>query len=60
MEPTKLGYSINEVARITGLGRSSIYRAINNDLLGARKLGRRTIILATDLGKFLVNLKEVA
>lgn len=56
----KLSYSIAEIVRLTGLARSSIYRAINAGPLRARKCGRRTIVLASDLQTFLTGLREVA
>jgi excisionase family DNA binding protein len=41
---------------LTTLGRDSIYKAIRARHLPARKLGRRTLILATDLQRFLEKL----
>jgi excisionase family DNA binding protein len=60
LHTTRLSYSINETVELTGLARSSIYRAIAARMLRARKCGRRTIILGSDLHKFLASLKEVA
>ncbi|MGF1628534.1 MAG: helix-turn-helix domain-containing protein [Kiloniellaceae bacterium] len=53
---SRLCYSINDVARITGLGRSSLYELIGNGDLSARKVGRRTVILADDLKAWLRSL----
>jgi len=46
----------SEVARLTGLERTSIYAAIGVGDLVARKFGHRTAVLASDLDKFLSNL----
>jgi hypothetical protein len=62
----KKGYTITEVVEITGLGRTAIYEAINDKgqekdqdkRLRAKKWGRRTIVLAEDLEKFLKNLPD--
>jgi excisionase family DNA binding protein len=53
----KLAYSIKEVMELTGLGRSTIYRAIDHGQLKVRKCGRRTLVLATDLNTFLDGLE---
>lgn len=42
---------------MTGVGQTKIYEAINQGLLPARKYGRRTLILASDLEAFLKNLE---
>lgn len=60
MSPDKLAYSITEVGRLSGLGRSSIYKAIAEGNLVARKSGRRTVILAADLTEWLGSLSPVA
>jgi excisionase family DNA binding protein len=56
MSTDKLAYSIAEVGRLSGLGRSSIYKAIAEGSLVARKSGRRTVILAADLSEWLCSL----
>jgi excisionase family DNA binding protein len=52
----RLALRIHDVCRLTGLGRTTIYAAINAGDLVARKLGRCTIILAADLEVFLNKL----
>jgi excisionase family DNA binding protein len=52
----KLALRIDEVCDATGLGRTSIYAAIKNGFLRARKCGRVTIILSSDLERFLQTL----
>jgi excisionase family DNA binding protein len=50
---TPLGRSIIDAGLKAGVGRSTIYTAINSGALRARKLGRRTVILDTDLAAWL-------
>ena len=52
----KLALSIAETCKMTGLGRSSIYEAIAQGKLRAKKSGARTIILPIDLSEFLAAL----
>src|SRR5262249_59850468 len=56
----KLAFTIKEAARATGLSRSLLYVAIGRGALRARKCGARTLILDTDLRRFLRNLPRVA
>jgi len=52
--------TIDEVSARIGIGRDGVYRAINEGQLRARKFGKRTLILATDLDAFLEALPDVA
>ena len=45
----QLSLSIEEVKKATGFGRTKIYEAINEGRLPAKKYGKRTIILKSDL-----------
>jgi hypothetical protein len=54
-----LAHSIDDVRRRTGIGRTSIFEAIKNGDLQARKHGRRTVILDTDLRAWLTSLPSV-
>jgi excisionase family DNA binding protein len=47
------GLSIVEACRVAGIGRTKIYEAIASGSLKARKFGKRTIILRTELQSFL-------
>ena len=49
----KLAFSTFEAAKRAAICRSLIYRAINSGDLVAHKVGRRTIVLASDLEAFL-------
>jgi excisionase family DNA binding protein len=52
----KISFSISEAAIVTSLSRSFIYNALSNQELQGRKAGSRTIILRTDLEKWLQTL----
>jgi excisionase family DNA binding protein len=54
--PLRAAHSIAETCALTGLGRDSIYSAIRDGHLVARKLGRRTLITDDDLRQFLAGL----
>jgi len=49
-------FRITEVCRRTGLGRTTVYAAIKDGSLRARKCGRTTIVLADDLRAWLTAL----
>ena len=48
-EPLRLAYSIQEAARVSSLGRSTLYRAISAGRLKITKVGGRTLIPAEAL-----------
>jgi excisionase family DNA binding protein len=50
--------SIEETRAVTGIGRTKLYEAINSGELRARKLGKRTLILQSDLESFLSKLED--
>ncbi|ESX29892.1 MULTISPECIES: helix-turn-helix domain-containing protein [unclassified Mesorhizobium] len=56
MNTDKLGFSIEEAVKFSGIGRTRIFAAINAGQLVARKFGRRTVILRRDLESFLGEL----
>jgi excisionase family DNA binding protein len=49
----RLLLSITEACRITGLGRSTLYAEIKAGRLVARKYGRRTLIAAGELARWI-------
>jgi excisionase family DNA binding protein len=57
--PVREGLSIAEACTMAGIGRTKIYQAISGGELVARKYGKRTLILRTDLQDFLSNLPTV-
>jgi excisionase family DNA binding protein len=48
--------SINEAIRLSNGSRQTIYKAIRDGRLKARKFGKRTIILRADFEQFLHSL----
>jgi excisionase family DNA binding protein len=50
------GLSMEEACFVAGFGRTSLYEAIASGKLIARKMGKRRIILRSDLMKFLSDL----
>lgn len=49
-------YSISEAAALLSLGRTRIYQAIYEGKLKAVKFGRRTLVRAEDINRFLDSL----
>lgn len=49
---------MDEVSQISNIGRTKLYQAINEGTLKARKFGRKTLILKSDLEEFLLNLES--
>ena len=57
--PPIVAYSVPEAMLALGLCRDSIYRLIKDGRLVARKVGRRTLILASDLEAFTKSLPRI-
>jgi excisionase family DNA binding protein len=55
--PDKPIYSIKEFAATYGLGRSTVYRLLRSGDLKARKVGKRTVIAASDGKSWLRRLQ---
>jgi excisionase family DNA binding protein len=55
-----LAYTIREACEASGIGRSSIYELLKSGALRARKHGKRTIILESDLRRWLKRLPELS
>jgi excisionase family DNA binding protein len=53
---TPIAYTIAEACAVARAGRTAIYEAIRNGALQARKRGRRTLILADDLRRWVESL----
>ena len=51
-----LAFSVAEACSAARIGRTSLYEAIRSGELRALKRGRRTIILANDLRRYLESL----
>jgi hypothetical protein len=57
--PPQLAVTINDAARISALGRTSIYEAISDGRLEAVKAGQRTLVLMESLRSFLISLPRL-
>jgi excisionase family DNA binding protein len=53
---TQLAYSILEACEAARIGRTNLYEALRSGQLRAVKRGKRTLILADDLQKWLESL----
>jgi excisionase family DNA binding protein len=53
-----LSYSIKEVCRLTGLGKTTIYKQIKKGALIAGKVDGRTIVTHENLMRFLRNCER--
>jgi len=54
----KLALSIDEASKYSTIGKTRLYQAINEGKLTAKKMGRKTLILRSDLESFLTNLDD--
>jgi excisionase family DNA binding protein len=54
-----LAYSIPEACKCSNAGRTTVYKAINAGDLTAHKRGSRTIILSSDLERWLSSLPQI-
>lgn len=55
----RLAYSITEATVYLGFARDKVYEEIRAGRLRAKKAGRRTLILASDLNKYLASLPDL-
>jgi hypothetical protein len=51
-----IAYTIPEAIRVSGIGRSRLYELIAAGNVDARKLGGRTLVLASSLRSFIAAL----
>jgi excisionase family DNA binding protein len=59
LDPGKLAYGIKEVGRVINTGQSTVYEYIKEGKIRAVKHGRRTLILAEDLQRYLNSLPAI-
>jgi excisionase family DNA binding protein len=60
MQSTPLALSIREACAAANVGRTTLYAAIKDGNLAARKIGRRSIVLTDDLARWLRSLPAIA
>lgn len=48
-----IAVSIAEAVRLSGVGRSSIYEAVNRGEIPIRKRGRRSLVMVEDLRRWI-------
>jgi excisionase family DNA binding protein len=51
----RIAVTVTEGARLTGIGRSTLYELIGNGIVPAKKFGRRTLVLVADLQRFIAD-----
>ncbi len=56
----KAAYTVHEVTKEIGIGRSKLYAEMAEGKLKARKIGKKTIFLAEDVQAYLSNLPVAA
>lgn len=56
MQHDVLAYHITDAVRVSGATRTAVYEAMRQGELPYRKLGRRTLIMHTDLVNWLESL----
>jgi excisionase family DNA binding protein len=54
-----LAYTINDACSVSGVGRTLLYERIGNGELRAVKVGKRTLILADELRRWLDDLPAI-
>ncbi len=58
MSPQTLSFTILDAAKVTGLGRTTLYNLIASGKLEARKSGARTLIMAESLVAYIGSLER--
>ncbi|MBO0718076.1 MAG: helix-turn-helix domain-containing protein [Rhizobiales bacterium] len=57
--PPSLTVTVDEACRLIGIGRSLFYEAVRNGDLQVRKYGARTLVLRSEIDRFVANLPAV-
>lgn len=55
----RIAYDIPAAVASTGISRTRLYKAIQEGTLTVRKSGRRTLVEAAELRRFIANLPSV-
>jgi hypothetical protein len=56
MNPIPLAYTVAEAVKVAAVSRTELYRAVGRKELTLRKRGKRSIILADELKRWLASL----
>lgn len=56
----RLAYSVAEAAKLTGLGKTTLYALIGNGTLPSRKIGKRRLIASTDIATLIGDCRRIA
>jgi excisionase family DNA binding protein len=56
----KAAYTVNETLAILSIGRTSLYKLVQSGDLKLVKLGKKSLLYATDIAAFLTRLQEAA
>jgi excisionase family DNA binding protein len=54
----KAAYNVDEALDVLSIGRTSLYKLVDAGHLHPVKLGKKTLILADDLARFLIRLRQ--
>lgn len=54
-EPLPLAYCVEDIAKIIGIGRTSVFKLIKENKLSALKIGRRTLVTRLAVEAFLAD-----
>ena len=54
----RIAVSIPEAAAMCGIGKSTVYRLIDSGKLRRKKLGKRALILVSDLEEYIFGLQD--
>ncbi len=60
MENEKLAFTIAEAVKTAAVSRTELYRAVGRGELSLRKRGKRSIILADELKRWLTSLPQAS
>jgi excisionase family DNA binding protein len=54
--PGRISLSLNEVCGILGIGMTTVRKAVEADMLPARRLGKKIVVRRVDVDEFLKKL----
>jgi excisionase family DNA binding protein len=55
---TKAAYSVNETLALLSIGRTSLYRLVQEGDIRVAKLGKKTLFTAPDIAALLMKLRS--